>query len=133
MYPKMTATTERGRMMKKIPQIRLKIALLLVSGGSPNATCGSMGTALAPACESRPQTPQNCSPSVRLLPQPRQNVLSGILLWPEGSSEMQHRSRRQQVERVEWKISRHGVQDNDNTESANPFCGKHYLRQALSA
>src|SRR5579864_1940707 len=88
MYPKITATTERGRIMKRIPQIRLKIALPLVSGGSPNATCGSTGATPAPACESRPQAPQNCSPSARLLPQPRQNELTGILLCPDASSEV---------------------------------------------
>src|SRR5437660_11793878 len=86
MYPKITATIERGRMTKRIPQITLKIALPLVSGGSPNATCGS-GATPAPACESRPQAPQNRCPSARLLPQPRQNELTGLLLCAGASSE----------------------------------------------
>jgi hypothetical protein len=49
---------EKGRITNRIPQTRLKIALSLVSGGSPNATWGSTAGILVPASESRPQTPQ---------------------------------------------------------------------------
>ncbi len=119
-------------MMKRIPQIRLKIALPLVSAGSPNATAGSTAGTLVAACESRPQTPQNRSPSAKLLPQPRQNELTAILLWRETSSDVQERSGREQVEGIKGKISGYTIQNNHNAKRANPVGAKHYLRQALS-
>src|SRR5271165_7398814 len=73
--PKMTAASENGRMINNSPLIRLKIALPLVSGGSPKATAGSTAGPADAANESRPQTPQKRSPSDILFPQPGQNEL----------------------------------------------------------
>src|ERR1051326_1317228 len=75
----MTATAAAGGKMPKRLQTRLKMALPLVSGGSPKATAGSTGAAVV-ADTLRPHAAQKVSFSAKLLPQPAQNELKPFSL-----------------------------------------------------
>src|SRR5579872_3603106 len=72
-WPKTMARMARGKTKKKIPLIRLTIALPLVSGGVDG---GAPATATAVPLEAGlPQTRQNLSSGLILLPQPAHNGL----------------------------------------------------------
>src|SRR5579863_442810 len=83
--PRTTATIEIGKKKMKRPQIRLAMALPLVSTGTPGAATAAGGAVASEPAASFPQTRQNLSPAATSFPQLVQSRLSDLRLCGEAS------------------------------------------------